>query len=153
MSTNAELHQRRIAAVPRGVANSLAVYAERASNAELWDVEGKRYVDFASGIAVLNTGHRHPSVVEAIKAQLGKLMHTCFQVTPYASYIELCERLNRLAPGPTAKKSMLFSTGAEAVENAMKIARYHTKRSGVIAFSGSFHGRTLAAMTPERFVW
>jgi 4-aminobutyrate aminotransferase / (S)-3-amino-2-methylpropionate transaminase / 5-aminovalerate transaminase len=147
MSTNAELHQRRIAAVPRGVANSLAVYAERASNAELWDVEGKRYVDFASGIAVLNTGHRHPAVVEAIKAQLGKLMHTCFQVTPYASYIELCERLNRLAPGPTAKKSMLFSTGAEAVENAMKIARYHTKRSGVIAFSGSFHGRTLAAMT------
>ena len=113
MTTNAELHQRRMAAVPRGVANSLAVYAESASNAELWDVEGKRYVDFASGIAVLNTGHRHPSVVEAIKAQLDKLMHTCFQVTPYASYIELCERLNRLAPGPSAKKSMLFSTGAD----------------------------------------
>ena len=147
MSTNAELHQRRVAAIPRGVANSLAVYAERASNAELWDVEGKRYVDFASGIAVLNTGHRHPSVVKAIQAQLEKLMHTCFQVTPYASYVELCEQLNRLAPGPTTKKSMLFSTGAEAVENALKIARYCTKRSGVIAFSGSFHGRTLAAMS------
>ena len=147
MSTNAELHQRRVAAIPRGVANSLPVYAERASNAELWDVEGKRYVDFASGIAVLNTGHRHPSVVKAIQAQLEKLMHTCFQVTPYANYVELCEQLNRLAPGPTAKKSMLFSTGAEAVENALKIARYCTKRSGVIAFSGSFHGRTLAAMS------
>ena len=147
MSTNAELHQRRVAAIPRGVANSLAVYAERASNAELWDVEGKRYVDFASGIAVLNTGHRHPSVVKAIQAQLEKLMHTCFQVTPYANYVELCEQLNRLAPGPTTKKSMLFSTGAEAVENALKIARYCTKRSGVIAFSGSFHGRTLAAMS------
>ena len=147
MSTNAELHQRRMAAVPRGVANSLAVYADRASNAELWDIEGKRYIDFASGIAVLNTGHRHPSIVKAIGAQLEKLIHTCFQVTPYASYIELCEQLNKLAPGPTPKKSMLFSTGAEAIENAMKIARYHTKRSGVIAFSGSFHGRTLAAMT------
>jgi 4-aminobutyrate aminotransferase / (S)-3-amino-2-methylpropionate transaminase / 5-aminovalerate transaminase len=147
MSTNAELHQRRLAAVPRGVANSLAVYLERASNAELWDVEGKRYVDFASGIAVLNTGHRHPTVVEAIKAQLGKFLHSCFQVTPYADYIALCEQLNRLAPGSTPKKSMLFSTGAEAVENALKIARFHTRRSGAIAFHGSFHGRTLAAMT------
>ncbi|MBS0388509.1 MAG: 4-aminobutyrate--2-oxoglutarate transaminase [Proteobacteria bacterium] len=147
MSTNAELHQRRMAAVPRGVSNSLAVYAERASNAELWDVEGKRYIDFASGIAVLNTGHRHPSIVKAIAAQLEKLIHTCFQVTPYANYIEVCEQLNRLAPGSTPKKSMLFSTGAEAIENALKVARYHTKRSGVIAFSGSFHGRTLAAMT------
>jgi 4-aminobutyrate aminotransferase/(S)-3-amino-2-methylpropionate transaminase len=147
MSTNSELHQRRVAAIPRGVANSLPVYAERASNAELWDVEGKRYVDFASGIAVLNTGHRHPAVLKAISAQLERLMHTCFQVTPYASYIELCEQLNRIAPGSTPKKSMLFSTGAEAVENALKVARYHTKRSGVIAFSGSFHGRTLAAMT------
>ena len=147
MTTNAELHQRRVAAVPRGVANSLPVYADRASNAELWDVEGKRYVDFASGIAVLNTGHRHPTVVKAIAAQLDKLIHTCFQITPYANYIELCEQLNKLAPGPTPKKSMLFSTGAEAIENALKVARYHTKRSGVIAFSGSFHGRTLAAMT------
>ncbi len=147
MSTNAELHQRRVAAVPRGVANSLAIYADRATNAELWDVEGKRYIDFASGIAVLNTGHRHPTVVKAVAAQLERLMHTCFQITPYANYIELCEQLNKLTPGPTAKKSMLFSTGAEAIENALKIARYHTRRSGVIAFTGSFHGRTLAAMT------
>jgi 4-aminobutyrate aminotransferase/(S)-3-amino-2-methylpropionate transaminase len=147
MSTNAELQQRRLAAIPRGVGNSLAVYLDRASNAEMWDVEGKRYIDFASGIAVLNTGHRHPSVIEALKAQLERFLHCCFQVTPYASYIELCEQLNRLAPGPTPKKSILFSTGAEAIENALKIARYHTRRSGVIAFHGSFHGRTLAAMT------
>ena len=147
MITNAELHRRRVAAVPRGVANSLPVYADRASNSELWDVEGKRYVDFASGIAVLNTGHCHPAIVKAIHAQLERLMHSAFQITPYAAYIELAERLNALAPGPTPKKSMLFSTGAEAVENALKIARYHTRRSGVIAFSGAFHGRTLAAMT------
>ena len=146
MTTNAELHQRRVAAVPRGVANSLPVFAERASNAELWDVEGKRYVDFASGIAVLNIGHRHPTVVKAVHAQLDRLMHCAFQITPYENYIELAERLNALAPGSTPKKSMLFSTGAEAVENALKIARYHTGRSGVIAFSGSFHGRTLATM-------
>ena len=147
MTTNAELHQRRLAAIPRGVSNSLPIYADHASNAELWDVEGRRYVDFASGIAVLNTGHRHPAVVKAINAQLERLMHSAFQITPYANYVELAERLNAIAPGPTAKKSMLFSTGAEAVENALKIARYHTKRSGVIAFSGGFHGRTLAAMT------
>src|SRR5258708_5372040 len=147
MTSNSELHQRRVAAVPRGVANSLPIYAERATNAELWDVEGRRYVDFASGIAVLNTGHRHPAVVKAIGAQLERLMHACFQITPYANYIELAERLNALAPGPTPKKSMLFSTGAEAVENALKIARYHTKRSGVIAFGGAFHGRSIATMT------
>ena len=147
MTTNAELHQRRVAAIPRGVANSLPVYADRATNAELWDVEGKRYIDFASGIAVLNTGHRHPAVVKALHAQLERLMHSAFQITPYANYIELAERLNAIAPGPTPKKSMLFSTGAEAVENALKIARYHTRRSGVIAFSGGFHGRTLATMT------
>ena len=147
MTTNAELHQRRVAAIPRGVANSLPVYVDRATNAELWDVEGKRYIDFASGIAVLNTGHRHPAVVKALHAQLERLMHSAFQITPYANYIELAERLNAIAPGPTPKKSMLFSTGAEAVENALKIARYHTRRSGVIAFSGGFHGRTLATMT------
>ncbi len=147
MTSNSELHQRRVAAIPRGVANSLPIYAERATNAELWDVEGRRYVDFASGIAVLNTGHRHPAVVKAIGAQLEKLMHACFQITPYANYIELAEKLNALAPGPTPKKSILFSTGAEAVENALKIARYHTKRSGVIAFGGAFHGRSIAAMT------
>ena len=147
MSSNAELHARRQQAVPRGVSNSLAVYAERASNAEIWDVEGRRYIDFASGISVLNTGHVHPKVQAAIAAQLGKLTHTCFQVTPYESYIALAEQLNALAPGATPKKTLFLTTGAEAVENAIKIARYHTKRSAVIAFSGGFHGRTLACIS------
>jgi 4-aminobutyrate aminotransferase/(S)-3-amino-2-methylpropionate transaminase len=146
MSKNAELHKRRAAAIPRGVGNSLAVYAERAQNAELWDVEGKRYVDFASGIAVLNTGHVHPHVKAAMAAQLDKLTHGCFQVTPYESYVALAEKLNALAPGPTPKKTIFLSTGAEAVENAIKIARYATKRSAIIAFSGGFHGRTLACV-------
>lgn len=147
MTSNAELQQRRIAAIPRGVANSLPNYAARASNSELWDVEGRRFIDFASGIAVLNVGHCHPKVVAAVNAQLGLLTHAAFQITPYANYIEVAEHLNKMAPGPTPKKSMLFSTGAEAVENAVKIARYHTRRAGVIAFSGAFHGRTLATMT------
>ncbi len=145
--SNADLQARRQNAVPRGVSNSLAVYAERASNAELWDVEGQRYIDFASGIAVLNTGHVHPRVKAAIAAQLEKFTHTCFQVTPYESYIALAERLNELAPGSTPKKTIFLTTGAEAIENAIKIARYHTKRSAVIAFSGGFHGRTLACMS------
>jgi len=145
--SNAELHQRRQQAIPRGVANSLAVYADRAVNAELWDVEGKRYIDFASGIAVLNTGHVHPRVKAAIAAQLEKFTHTCFQVTPYESYIELAERLNEIAPGPTPKKTIFLTTGAEAIENAVKIARFHTRRSAVITFSGGFHGRTLACIS------
>jgi len=147
MGSNSELHRRRGAAVARGVASSLSVYAQRAQNAEIWDVEGRRYIDFASGISVLNTGHRHPRVVAALQQQIGDLTHACFQVTPYEAYVALCERLNALAPGASPKKSILFSTGAEAVENALKIARYHTRRSGVIAFSGAFHGRTLATMT------
>jgi 4-aminobutyrate aminotransferase/(S)-3-amino-2-methylpropionate transaminase len=147
MATNSDLQQRRQAAIPRGVANSLAVYATRASNAEIWDEEGRRYIDFAAGIAVLNVGHRHPRVTAAVHEQLDELTHTCFQVTPYQSYVVLAERLNALAPGPTPKKSILFSTGAEAVENALKIARYHTRRSAVIAFGGAFHGRTLATMS------
>jgi 4-aminobutyrate aminotransferase len=146
MSKNADLHKRRIAAIPRGVGNSLAVYAERAQNAELWDVEGRRYVDFASGIAVVNTGHLHPQVKAAMAAQLEKITHGCFQVTPYESYIALAEALNQRAPGPTPKKTIFLSTGAEAVENAIKIARYATKRSAVIAFTGGFHGRTLACI-------
>ncbi len=143
MSTNAELNARRQAAVPRGVANSLVVYAERAANAEIWDVEGRRYIDFASGISVLNTGHVHPKVQAALQAQVQKLTHACFQVTPYESYIALAEQLNALAPGATPKKTIFLTTGAEAVENAIKIARYHTKRAAVIAFAGGFHGRTL----------
>ena len=144
LTSNAELQRRREAAVPRGVSNSLAVFAARASNAEIWDVEGRRYIDFASGIAVVNTGHLHPAVKAALASQLECHTHTCFQVTPYESYIELAERLNALAPGATQKKTIFLTTGAEAVENAIKIARFHTKRSAIIAFTGAFHGRTLA---------
>ena len=147
MTSNAELQERRKNAIPRGVSNSLAIYADRASNAELWDVEGKRYIDFGTGIAVLNTGHLHPRVKEAVAKQLDRFIHTCFQVTPYESYVALAERLNELAPGRTPKKTIFLSTGAEAIENAIKIARFHTKRSAVIAFSGGFHGRTLACIS------
>ncbi|MFZ9304526.1 MAG: 4-aminobutyrate--2-oxoglutarate transaminase [Gammaproteobacteria bacterium] len=136
-----------MAAIPRGVGNLLQVYAEHASNAEIWDVEGRRYIDFASGIAVLNTGHLHPRVQAAVAAQLAKLSHTCFQVTPYENYVALAERLNEIVPGSGPKKTIFLTTGAEAIENAVKIARHHTKRSAVIAFGGSFHGRTLACMS------
>ncbi len=147
MPTNADLSRRRAAAIPRGVGNSLQVYADRASNAEIWDVEGRRYIDFASGIAVLNTGHLHAKVQAAVTAQMARLSHACFQVTPYESYVALAERLNDLVPGSSPKKTIFLTTGAEAVENAIKIARHHTQRSAVIAFGGAFHGRTLACMT------
>ncbi len=147
MPTNADLSRRRAAAIPRGVGNSLQVYADRASNAEIWDVEGRRYIDFASGIAVLNTGHLHAKVQAAVTAQMARLSHACFQVTPYESYVALAERLNDLVPGSSPKKTVFLTTGAEAVENAIKIARHHTQRSAVIAFGGAFHGRTLACMT------
>lgn len=146
MSINQELQQRRNSAIARGVSNMLPVYVERAANSELWDADGRRYIDFASGIAVLNTGHLHPQVREAVEKQLRAFTHTCFMVTPYRVAVELAERLNALAPGPTPKKSILVTTGAEAVENAIKIARSHTGRPGVIAFGGSFHGRTYMAM-------
>jgi 4-aminobutyrate aminotransferase/(S)-3-amino-2-methylpropionate transaminase len=145
-NSNADLQRLRESAVPRGVSTMLPVFADRARGAEIWDVEGRRYIDFASGIAVVNTGHLHPKVVGAVQAQLERFSHTCFQITPYASYLTLCDRLNRLAPGPTAKKTILLNTGAEAAENAVKIARAHTRRPGVIAFSGGFHGRTMMAM-------
>jgi 4-aminobutyrate aminotransferase len=147
MPTNADLARRRAAAIPRGVGNSLQVYAERASNGEIWDVEGRRFIDFGSGIAVLNTGHLHPKVQGAVAAQLARLSHACFQVTPYENYVALAERLNDLAPGPGPWKTIFLTTGAEAVENAVKIARYHTGRPAVIAFGGGFHGRTLACIS------
>ena len=143
---NAELQQRKDAATPRGVGVMCQFYAERALNGELWDVEGRRYIDFAAGIAVLNTGHRHPKIVAAIEQQLAKFTHTCYQVVPYASYVELAERINALTPGSHAKKTAFFSSGAEAVENAIKIARAATGRSAVIAFAGGFHGRTMMGM-------
>jgi 4-aminobutyrate aminotransferase/(S)-3-amino-2-methylpropionate transaminase len=146
MPTNQELQQRRDAAFARGLGAQLPVYVERARNAELWDVEGRRYVDFAGGIAVLNTGHLHPKVQAAVARQLEAFSHTCLMITPYAVAVDLAEKINRLAPGPTPKKSIFVTTGAEAVENAIKIARAHTGRSAVVAFGGGFHGRTFMAM-------
>ncbi len=140
--TNAALLARRHAAVARGVGQAHEIFVQRALNAELWDVEGRRYIDFAGGIAVLNTGHLHPQVIAAVQQQLERYTHTCFQVVAYEPYVEVCERLNTLAPGDFAKKSLLLTTGAEAVENAVKIARAHTRRPGVIAFTGGYHGRT-----------
>ncbi|MGE4251491.1 MAG: 4-aminobutyrate--2-oxoglutarate transaminase [Parvibaculaceae bacterium] len=147
MRSNASLAERRSAAIPAGLAKHSDIYIARAENAELWDVEGRRYIDFAAGIAVTNTGHRHPAVVERVKRQLDQFTHTSFQTTPYEDYVSLCERLNALAPGDTPKKTFLVTTGAEAIENAAKIARAVTGRSALIAFSGAFHGRTLLAMT------
>jgi len=146
MSSNSELSKRRQDAIPAGLGTMHTVFCERAKNAELWDVEGKRFIDFAAGIAVLNTGHLHPKVKAAVSAELEKMSHVCFQVTPYERYVQVAERLNALVPGDTPKKTLLLSSGAEAVENAVKIARAHTGRSGVIAFSGGFHGRTLFAL-------
>ncbi|MEE4378548.1 MAG: 4-aminobutyrate--2-oxoglutarate transaminase [Candidatus Competibacteraceae bacterium] len=146
MSSNQELLSRREQAVARGVASMHGLFAERADNAEIWDVQGKRYIDFAGGIAVLNTGHCHPKIMAAVNSQLERFTHTCFQVMPYESYVALAERLNALAPGNDPKKTLLLSTGAEAVENAVKIARAATGRSAVIAFSGGFHGRTMMAL-------
>jgi 4-aminobutyrate aminotransferase/(S)-3-amino-2-methylpropionate transaminase len=146
MKKNSDLVQRRAAAIPRGISTALGVFADRAENAEIWDVEGNRYIDFASGIAVLNVGHRHPRVLDAARAQLDRYTHTAFQVAAYEPYLELAERLNRIAPIEGPAKSILFSTGAEAVENAIKIARAATRRHAVIAFSGGFHGRSFMAM-------
>ena len=143
---NAALMARRQAAIPRGVGHSHQIFIERGENAEIWDVEGRRFIDFAGGIAVLNTGHRHPAVMQAVKDQLDKYTHTCFQVLAYEPYVELAERLNAKAPGDFAKKTLFLTTGSEAVENAIKIARAHTGRSGVIAFTGGYHGRTLLTL-------
>ncbi len=145
-SLNEHLMARKAAATPRGVGVMASFFADRAENGELWDVEGKRYLDFAGGIAVMNTGHRHPRIVAALEAQLKRFTHTCYQVVPYEGYIALAEKLNTLTPGGHAKKTALFSTGAEAIENAIKIARAHTRRSGVIAFGGAFHGRSMFAV-------
>jgi len=144
--TNAEWQERKQAAIARGQGNIAPVYVDHAKNAEIWDVEGNRYVDFATGIAVCNTGHSHPKIVAAVKEQLERFSHTCVMVTPYDSAVRLAERLNALAPGKTPKKTIFVTTGAEAVENSIKIARAHTGRRGVIAFNGGFHGRTLLAM-------
>jgi 4-aminobutyrate aminotransferase len=145
--SNAAIDARRVAATPRGVGIGFpGVYAANALNAEIWDVQGRRFIDFGSGIAVLNTGHRHPRVMAAVQEQLQHFTHTCYQVVPYESVVSLAERLNALTPGAHAKKTAFFTTGAEAVENAVKIARAATRRPGVIALSGAFHGRTYMGM-------
>ncbi|MDO5633075.1 MAG: 4-aminobutyrate--2-oxoglutarate transaminase [Paracoccus sp. (in: a-proteobacteria)] len=138
---------RKNAAIARGVGMTTQIYAERAENAEIWDKEGNRYIDFAAGIAVVNTGHRHPRVIEAVKAQLDRFTHTCHQVVPYENYVALAERLNDLVPGDWPKKTIFATTGAEAVENAVKIARHYKGRSGIVSFAGGFHGRTFMGMT------
>lgn len=143
---NADLQARKNAATPRGVGVMCDFYAARAENAELWDVEGRRFIDFAAGIAVMNTGHRHPKLVKAVAAQLEQFTHTAYQIVPYASYVELAEKIIARAPGNQAKKAAFFTTGAEAVENAVKMARAFTGRPGVIAFAGGFHGRTMMGM-------
>ena len=140
------LTERKNAAISRGVGMTTQIYADRAENAEIWDKDGNRYIDFAAGIAVVNTGHRHPKVMAAVKAQLDRFTHTCHQVVPYENYVELAERLNALLPGREPKKTIFATTGAEAVENAIKIARHYTGRPAVISFAGGFHGRTFMGM-------
>ncbi|HEV2505875.1 MAG TPA: 4-aminobutyrate--2-oxoglutarate transaminase [Mesorhizobium sp.] len=144
--SNATISARKNAAISRGVGMTTQIYAERAENSEIWDVEGRRYIDFAAGIAVVNTGHRHPKVIEAVKAQLDRFTHTCHQVVPYENYVRLAERLNGMLPGKFDKKTIFATTGAEAVENAVKIARHATGRQAVVAFTGAFHGRTFMGM-------
>ncbi|EGT4254896.1 4-aminobutyrate--2-oxoglutarate transaminase [Citrobacter amalonaticus] len=143
---NNELSERRLQATPRGIGVMCGFYAERAENATLWDVEGREVIDFAAGIAVLNTGHRHPKVIAAIEKQLQSFTHTAYQIVPYESYVRLAERINKRVPIDGPVKTAFFSTGAEAVENAVKIARAYTKRPGLITFGGAFHGRTFMTM-------
>ncbi len=144
-TSNAGLQARKDAAFARGMGNLAPVYVDRAENADVWDVEGNHYIDLGAGIAVVNTGHRHPKIQAAVQAQLARFSHTCVMVSPYESAVALAERLNALVPIADAK-SMFVTTGAEAVENAIKIARAHTGRPGVVAFGGGFHGRTNLCM-------
>jgi 4-aminobutyrate aminotransferase/(S)-3-amino-2-methylpropionate transaminase len=144
--TNQNLQVRKSQVIARGQGNVYPVYVQHAKNAELWDVEGNRYIDFGTGIAVCNTGHSHPKIIDAVKAQIDKFSHTCVMVNPYEVAVELAEKLTALAPGKTQKKAIFVTTGAEAVENCVKIARAHTGRRGVIAFNGGFHGRTNLSM-------
>jgi 4-aminobutyrate aminotransferase len=146
MTTSQSLMDRKNAAISSGVSMATEIFASRAENSEIWDKDGRRYIDFAAGIAVVNTGHRHPKIIAAVKEQLDRFTHTCHQVVPYENYVTLAERLNAIAPGSFSKKTIFATTGAEAVENAVKIARAATGRSAVIAFAGGFHGRTFMGM-------
>lgn len=144
---NEKLFQRRAEAIPKGPFNVAPIFADHAKGAELWDVEGKRYIDFAGGIGTLNVGHNHPRVVAAIRDQAEKLIHSCWHVVMYEPYLRLAERLNELSPIAGTKRTVFFNSGAEAVENAVKISRIFTKRNGVVAFERGFHGRTLLGMS------
>lgn len=146
MTTNESLQQRKQQVIARGQGNVYPAYIERGVNAELWDIEDNRYIDFATGIAVCNTGHSHPKVIAAVKEQIDRFSHTCVMVNPYKEAIELAEKLTQAAPGASPKKAIFVTTGAEAVENCIKIARAKTGRRGIIAFNGGFHGRTNMAM-------
>lgn len=146
-SRNQTLWQLRERYVPRGVAQAHPVFVARAEGSRIWDVDGKEYLDFAGGIGVMNVGHGHPRVLQAVRAQLERFTHVCFQVTPYEAYVRLAERLAKLAPGDFSKKTLFLTTGAEAVENAVKIARAYTGRPAVVALTHSFHGRTLLGMS------
>jgi 4-aminobutyrate aminotransferase/(S)-3-amino-2-methylpropionate transaminase len=141
------VNDRRAAAVPRGVSLAHPITVERASGARVWDDTGRSYIDFVGGIGVLNAGHANPKIVAAIAEQAARLTHACFQVTSYEPYVAVAEVLNRRAPGSSPKKTLLLSTGAEATENAIKIAREYTRRPGVIAFAHGYHGRTLLALS------
>jgi 4-aminobutyrate aminotransferase/(S)-3-amino-2-methylpropionate transaminase len=140
------LSERRVKAVPRGLSHGTPIYVAKAEDAWLEDVDGNRYIDFAGGIGCANAGHRQPAVVEAVKDQLDHFLHTCVQVTPYESYVRLAERMNEVTPGKFAKKTIFVNSGAEAIENAVKIARAYTKRPGIIAFEDAFHGRTMMTL-------
>ncbi|MDM7324929.1 MAG: 4-aminobutyrate--2-oxoglutarate transaminase [Thermus sp.] len=146
-SRNQTLWQLRERYVPRGVAQAHPVFVARAEGSRIWDVDGKEYLDFAGGIGVMNVGHGHPRVLQAVRAQLERFTHVCFQVTPYEAYVRLAEHLAKLAPGDFSKKTLFLTTGAEAVENAVKIARAYTGRPAVVALTHSFHGRTLLGMS------
>lgn len=147
LTENQRLLALREQHVPRGIATAHPIVAARAQGAELWDVDNKRYLDFVGGIGVLNVGHNHPAVVEAVRQQVGKVSHVSFQVAAYETYIDVAVRLNALIGGDEHYKSVLFTSGAEAVENAIKIARGYTQRPAVISFRGGFHGRTLLGVT------
>lgn len=143
---NKELQDRKAKVFARGQGNTYPVFVKHAKNAELWDVEDNRYIDFGTGIAVCNTGHSHPKIIEAVKSQVDNFSHTCVMVNPYEVAVELAEKLTKIAPGNSEKRAIFVSTGAEAVENCVKIARSYTGRRGVIAFNGGFHGRTNLTM-------
>ena len=140
------LAERRVSAVPRGLSHATPVYVAKAEDAWMEDVDGNRYLDFAGGIGCLNVGHRQEPVLAAVREQLDRFLHTCIQVTPYEAYIRLAERMNQVTPGKFPKKTLFLTSGAEAIENAVKIARAHTRRGGIIAFEDAFHGRTLMTL-------